>query len=218
MKKVCSSIAHNLDFRRNVLGEKLSSDFIKMPFTISAMAEAVIPTSVAASAAPVALSARPENPDTAAPAAPAAPPPESAPLEAGSSESAAVAAARPTTSSSGAVAAKTSTTTASSTTTTPTHSSPFVVTPVDGDMFRTIVKPSRSEKRRRRTGAGCVADPPIVFQEATGFLSNLVKYRKISPGLMPPCSPGRFRRKTSETEAPFPPLPAGGPGPVRARA
>lgn len=36
MKKVCSSIAHNLDLRRNALGEKLGSgsDLMKLPFTV----------------------------------------------------------------------------------------------------------------------------------------------------------------------------------------
>ncbi|KAJ1522784.1 hypothetical protein ONE63_001940 [Megalurothrips usitatus] len=112
MKKVCASIAHTLDLRRSgggVLGEKMNPDLVKPPFTVSAMSEAVIPTSVAASATPVALTV---NQDAAVvvvvpPPGPAAAP-GSAPM------------------------APTSSTT-----------SPFVVTPVDGDVFRTIVKPSR---------------------------------------------------------------------------
>ncbi|XP_047101095.1 serine/threonine-protein kinase OSR1 isoform X1 [Schistocerca piceifrons] len=58
--------------------------------------------------------------------------------------------------------------------------------------------------RRRRTGAVIGPDAPIIFQhDSGGFLGHVMgRCRKISPGLMPPGSPGIFRRKTSNCTGP----------------
>ncbi|XP_067006215.2 serine/threonine-protein kinase OSR1 isoform X2 [Anabrus simplex] len=64
---------------------------------------------------------------------------------------------------------------------------------------------ARTDIRQRRTGAGAInGESAIIFQEASGILGqfNISKQRKISPGLMPPGSPGIFRRKSSNADLP----------------
>ncbi|XP_033609450.1 serine/threonine-protein kinase OSR1 isoform X1 [Cryptotermes secundus] len=60
-----------------------------------------------------------------------------------------------------------------------------------------------AEIPHRRSGA-INEESPIIFQENSGLLGQLVvgKRRKISPGLMPPGSPGIFRRKSSNADLP----------------
>ncbi|KDR21690.1 Serine/threonine-protein kinase OSR1 [Zootermopsis nevadensis] len=63
---------------------------------------------------------------------------------------------------------------------------------------------TRSElQQRKRAAAVGEGRAPVVFQETGGLLGHLVgRHRKISPGLMPPGSPGIFRRKSSNADLP----------------